>query len=230
MFSPRKEDMPWEEIGRRFEITLNHVRYTSKTSVSKHAKAILRSGVVSEADARFIMDLVKEHPHATEKIGKGIVNVRIGKNPAYGSPEFWVDRCDGSSTNVGIGQCVHPVKQCTLFRQACRTAIQDQIDAFRLAQDFTGLTCPMTGDIILPTYCHVDHHEPQFEMLVRMYLGEYKINADLVPLEKSSSGTVSFKEDDGTFAQFHRDHATLRILSPEGNLTRKRSLCLIECA
>ena len=110
------------------------------------------------------------------------------------------------------------------FAAACRLAIRADVEAFR-AEFFRSCVdprCPVTGEPLQPTTCHVHHHgerADEFHNLVRAFVRTHKLSLSRVEYLAGRLLDESLRDD---FVAYHAAHAHLVVVSVESNLTHLR--------
>ncbi len=69
------------------------------------------------------------HPDASKKIGVGVQSFRIAPD-GWSGMCFWIDRIDGTSTDLSYNECLSP-SPWRWFTAAARSAIEPQIKMVR---------------------------------------------------------------------------------------------------
>jgi hypothetical protein len=221
------------------KIVLDGVVYRSKAEVSRKAKKILHSASVNEpltgAENGFMRALVQLHHNYESKKGEGIGAIMVRPHATnFNQWEFCIVRVTGEHVDFSYHACIRTPPPLTKFMKACRTAIKDQIEAFRAAafaqQDV--LLCELTNEFIALGNCHVDHVNPQFQNIVAAFIEEKQIDANSIELQSDEvcGRYIRFRDEAmaTSFANFHKKVAKLRVVSSHGNSTRpkrKRKLC-----
>ena len=59
---------------------------------------------VTQNDADILEDLLKMHPEAAEKIGRGIESFSV-RTADYGTRCFWINRVDGTTEKFSFRAC-----------------------------------------------------------------------------------------------------------------------------
>jgi len=181
----------------------------------------------SDEDTRYLIDLINIHPEAEQKLGCGISHFSVGIDQHYGmTKHFVIHRTDGSTTDVSFIQAIDGknVRQDRLV--ALRTAVDDQILDFR-TQCFSCqevYICPLRKITVTQDTYHIDHTPPNtFMVLVDNWLKNRNLKISDIEITPSKDNQViseminiSQKTD---WQQYHRANATLRLLSPIGNLS-----------
>ena len=112
------------------------------------------------------------------------------------------------------------------YRDAARTAIQNQIRLFRDQHLKSEAECPITGHPITRENCAVDHIAPlTFDRL----LLNFTLCRGIRPVDVeigSVNGTIAVFIDESIaveWEQFHRENCQLRLLSRSGHLQLKKT-------
>jgi uncharacterized protein DUF3223 len=129
---------------------------------------------LDEDDLEFMVEVLKHHPRAEEKIGVGVRGIRVQRETQWGTMQFAVIRTDGSDTDFSFKKCLYPVSKLQVFKKACRDVVANRIKQFRygqFARSASGsLVCPITAETMTRVGSHVDHVPPQtFDSLVEQF-------------------------------------------------------------
>jgi hypothetical protein len=168
------------------------------------------------------------HYDRARKEGVGIEAVFIRLNPRYKNREFWLRRVDGTEESFSYRKCFGTLsnrapKLSARLQAACREAVELQILAFREAHEAEVEEIKTRGE-----EAQVDH-VLQFKDLVIDFMRENKLQlADVKFTERQGMWQFADKELRRQFAEFHRAHAKLRILTAEENAARPKSIQLLE--
>lgn len=177
---------------------------------------------LSTDDFDFLMELFKNHHDYAKKIGCGVAKITV-EPTEKGTKGFFITRLDGKKEDISWTTCLKDInKQVNpnnMFREACRKAIEPQIDEFRKTQRIEGKYKHINGTFYDRKDIHVDH-EKYFEDIVKEFMEQW--NGDINKVEYEHGIGVSFKNEElkKEFADYHKKHATLRILTKEENLKR----------
>jgi len=204
-------------------------QFKTKKDAMQYCTGLLNAGPLNEPlDSfvrAFLMELLYRHPSATEKIDCGVRGFFI-RQTEYGNRCFMVLRVDGSSIDFSIPACIDgKAKSGALkFRRASRTAIRDQIVAYRdscLEGDL--IRCAASGVLLPVDEIHVDHVAPRyFETLVTAFIATNSIDVEAV--EYNTNGTQCTFLDKALasrWSEYHRQQCKLRCVSKHINLARK---------
>ncbi len=90
-------------------VKIGNLDFAKKGDALNHLKSILNSYSpeerVSVKDDSFLMEALKLHPEADEKIGIGIDHMFV-RRADYGTKCFWIRRTDGSEERFSYKSCV----------------------------------------------------------------------------------------------------------------------------
>ena len=216
------------------ELQIGSLKFRSKKEAGEWFGEILRSNPAGAQckphGMQDMVELIKRHPNADEKIGCGIERFEIRENPVFKNQKsFYLVRKDGTETDFSFRVCVSGKSGSvwSRFCSAARHAIRDQIIVFKTSQ-FLGVDevkCSITGEIVEWNSCHVDH-VITFDEILRKFVSEKQIEVCEQLLSKSSDGDIldsiasdELKQD---WQSFHKNNAVLRITTVDANLKRNR--------
>lgn len=90
-------------------VEIGDIKFSRKGDALNHLKSLLNSyrpeERVSSADELFLLEALKKHPEAHEKIGVGVDHLFV-RRADYGTKCFWVRRTDGSEERFSYKNCV----------------------------------------------------------------------------------------------------------------------------
>lgn len=175
-----------------------------------------------------LFDVVLRHPASAEKVGAGVWQFLLRRNPRNpDASETWIERVDGSrvdfSWHKGVrGTATSPEAE---LRAAMRAAVQPEIRAFRAAHPAPQTCALCEGAIGDGDAAHVDHVTP-FETLAR----DFTLACHLAPPGQFGRArdvlSPIFRGEDAEYAAawraYHARHAALRLVHARCNLTRPR--------
>ena len=209
--------------------------FRTKNDVTKRVRDILhayRLGQMLGSDHfTFILDLLRNHPRATEKIGCGVSAITVEQNPRYRNGRgFLVSRSDGTTTDFSYNKCITPVTAIQYFSHACREVVSGQIQAYKkgyfdeYANEQGLVQCPITREWVNKELAHVDHIQPQtFQMLVDTFIKERRIDRNTVEYRGLEDGAIGreFADEElaAAWAEYHRKNAKLQVISRTANLS-----------
>ena len=188
---------------------------------------------VSAQDEEILLDVLRHHPSAEEKIGSGIAYFTVRTPLNFPTARcFWLHRIDGSGTDFSYCRCLRPASKWKTFTQTCRHIIADDIVAVKLRAfgAHAHMRCPITGKIYAFEEMHVDHRFPRtFNRLLRDFLLEQGVDFERVKLisQDDLAGRVFADAMLATeWRDYHRAFADLWVISRDAHvqLTRERIL------
>lgn len=223
-------------MGSKKEFIVNCERFATKKALQDRVRSILwsyRDGdVVDMFDTPFLLALFLRHPNAEQKIGCGVAQIEVRRNPVYTNTQgFWIVRLDGSATDISYLECLTETPHHKRFERACRVAVEPSIIKFKQqAFDAAGgkLQCPFTGEWLTFAGAHADHVAPKtFQALLAEFVELYRIDVAKVTVNGRGvdgvvQDTLDNTELERVWIQYHDTNATLRIVSRTGNLSHAK--------
>lgn len=181
-------------------------------------------------DEAFLHDLLDKHYDADQKRGAGIDHFQV-RRTTKGSVGFHIIRTDGSDTDFSFMVCLdgEPSQRQNLLA-TMRDAVKWQViavknKAFEEAGEERLVTCALTGDLVAEDEVHVDHFDPDFIDLATHYVSAQG-GWDAFPLLNGLDNTVGSVFADDTqreaWESYHQEHANLRVISIQANLSLRR--------
>jgi hypothetical protein len=184
--------------------------------------------VLNPTDFKFMLGILSRHPSKTEKIGCGVSKLIVKEERSAFhklSKHFEVVRMDGSTVDFSWVKCVAGKKSSKAeFSKACRSAINQQIIDYRNQFKVGNLFRIESGEVLPGNEVHVDHVLP-FADIVTSFVAAYNIDFDAIGY--TDTGMVTEFVDPElkySFAEYHRKHAKLRLITAGDNL-RRRVVC-----
>jgi hypothetical protein len=186
---------------------------------------------IANADDRaFVLDLIRRHPDAEEKIGAGVDRLLIRRNIPFRNVGVWIKRRDGTLTDVSMRRCLDGRPSAAAnARKAMRWAILDQVIAARDRAFAAGaVRCPFTGELLTVDTCHIDHAQPDTFEVLSAEFAELEGGWEAIVTSASLDGMIARRMADsaqiGRWRMFHVVRARLQVVSLEANLSilRKR--------
>jgi hypothetical protein len=177
-------------------------------------------------DAAFIVDVAAYHPEADRKLGSGVVGVVVMQVTDRPTRGFRLRRTDGSLEEFSFTKCLRPPSPRALALKALRCLVRDQVLEFKNTafSTTTSIRCPLTGEEVSSETCHVDHVVPfidlalEFAQARNIELAEMTTRPGVGPEVLLTDASVAAE-----WVAYHRERASLRIVSRRGNLSRMRS-------
>lgn len=214
----------WEQIGP--------FKFKYKKDVTAHYKKILNSydfkEPLNEEDFNDVLNLLKIHPNAQEKIGPGIKKVIVDET-RYKTKCFNAIRVDSSCEIFSYIKCINgSLSSLTKFSKTCRDVISEdlrllKISFFKDNSKKGRVKCQETGELSLWEELNVDHRQPNtFSVIVDRFIELYGINLSVVEYVEIIDNVYSFKDNDlaNKFRQYHKEKANLRLVRKDKNLGR----------
>jgi hypothetical protein len=182
---------------------------------------------IGDEDDRYLRDMVAIHPEAETKIGCGISHFTVETEVLFGrTRHFMIHRIDGSSTDVSFLSAIDGRNERRDRLEALRRGIENQIVLFKQSALFAAgpKICPLRGVPITEDAYHVDHTPPRtFIRLVDEWLAQEFLRIEDVEITPPSDNQIvtEMTADDQkrSWQDYHRENASLRLLSPLGNLS-----------
>lgn len=219
----------------------SHV-FQSKKTAETHISGLLNSarlGSPLTGDAlETVLCLLAHHPDAANKIGSGVANIRVRRESVWGTRHFEIERVDGSTTDFSFKKCLSAPTQATLFKQACRHSIADQIILFRNsvfdAAAGDPVYCPICCTVLTPNTSHVDHIPPNtFARLVQDFIEQEHLDVSGVCIIGQNDNEMQKGFADTALRErwraFHAARAKLRVVSVRANLSVIRTTHRASC-
>lgn len=210
----------------------------TKKEITEAYRGILHSGkqVVDDPEEfEFLMSVFKWHPELDKKSnGQVITRILIGKDK-WNKPCFYIQRGDGSITDISISKCLHHPTHYSEVIAACRTAVEPVITKFKFsfiaAHKGTVMHSELSGTIIHgQSDLDVDHYDLEFKELADIWIkqkGGVEVLFQFVEETKDNNCVTRFTDEQliADFVKFHNSHTHLRIVTRKENrslLRRKK--------
>jgi len=224
-------------------VTIGEITYRTQTACMEDVRRrIAAIGITpsiretSPAEYEFFHELVKRHAAHEEKL-KDLSDIAI-RHDAIKKNAFAIDivNTNGTRTEISWDKCVtgKSEPQRSKFHSALRYAVEDQIAAFReqskvetceLCTESLSLMERGVGKCSVPT--HVDHIL-HFETLADNFTARQEITMPTTYEKEPVTYLTRFKEEDRDigqqFAEYHREHAALRLICEPCNLKREKAI------
>jgi len=214
----------WTQIGQ--------LKFKYKKDAINHYKKILNyykfSEPLGEADFNDVLNLLKIHPNAQEKIGAGVKEIIIDET-RYKTKCFNVIRVDSSSEIFSYIKCINGnLSDLAKFRKTCIDVIADDVRLVKLSF-FKGnskkgrVRCQETGKLSRWEELNVDHRQPNtFSVIVDRFIELYRIDLASVEYIETIDNVYLFKANDlaENFKKYHKEKANLRLVRKDVNLGR----------
>ena len=178
-------------------------------------------------DALAVLDALQRHPACSEKVGLGVRRIGLyGNGDSRSGYGFGVERVDGTVARFSYHFCFaaqrrgHADRAPEAFRHVVRPYILRWRDR-TFAKHGGRMVCPVTGALMDPQACHVDHVSPSFAQLIADFLvGEELALQEVLAKMSHGAQVEAVLSDPGLLARwvrFHNQSVILRIVSIEGH-------------
>lgn len=215
--------------GKPKPLSIGRIAFQTQTEAGDFIREILNTtpwGVPLQGDTHeFVRSLLDRHPRAAEKISSGVGYFTVNSD-GNGDRCFYIHRVDGSKPQH------FSYKKSLLGKDDLRSLvvgalnreIDEQIWAFRDSELAKGAhICPYTGALITKDSYHVDHPNPTFFELYTEWFSAAGLEVAAIKISDGRDNEIGRRmtapEQKDSWQQFHRAHARLRLLSPQGNLS-----------
>lgn len=213
-------------------VRINDKLFPTKAAAQNAIRSILyryKPGeTLNDADTYFMRGVLALHPHAALKIGCGVKSFSVEQYEW--NCGFALTRTDGTKTDWSYVVCLTPPTRAKEATNGFRTEIREQIKDFRCDFFRTCLspTCAITrAPLVNDLSTHVDH-DPPFEDLLASFLSQRSLQLENIEVNASQDNDLDTRLLDRQLAeewqQYHRRHATLRVVSKKANLQRRRGV------
>ena len=210
-------------------VTISGIAFNSKTEAEERIREILGRYSQMEPlrgdDLKFAAAILESHPNRDVIVDCGVKRIVVQHlKDRYDSRRFLLVRMDSSVRDFTWRHALYPKTARSRVMKACRYAIKDQIQTFRMASfhDQAEQVCAVSGKPITASNSDVDHIPPRtFETLVERWLRSLNIQTQdvaLVPVvgyEQPDRWEDTFLEEN--WRNYHRTHADLRVVHPWAN-------------
>lgn len=208
--------------------------YATKDAIAERCRDILKTTAdgspVDETYAAFLFDLFRYHDEWEQKSLGGVCQIST-QTTSQGTRCFVLVIRSGEKVDISFPHAIKLIpsrrsaallpQRLLDFRNAARTAVRQQIYAFRDRVLQTNPTCPYTGERLTRVNCAVDHTPPAtFDRLLFEFCQSRVLNPLGVSID-SLEGTVPMLADQDILVDwttYHESAAHLRLLSRIGNL------------
>ena len=203
---------------------INGQVFSSLDKIKNHVRNIVKKYKdhenLKDEDFNFMSDLFKRHELYEEKKGSGIKNIFINTTKPYGSRCFFIERSDGSQTDISFTMCLRNNKESDFqrFMAAGRTAIKQDISTFRKT---AGNICSVSGKELRVDDIDVDYAAPwTFQKICKVFFDEKQLEGKEAVLYKCDGRVENEIKDEflrQAFIDFHNEKASLRVVHKELN-------------
>ena len=184
-------------------------------------KTILRRGATDDPLVqRFLIGLASQHPRAADKFGDGIIEVTV-RGATYGTRCFYMHRADLTGTDFSYRKAISPPAPKREVEDACRTAIQGQVDAYKsMRLHGRNPTCDITGVPLFNHDAEVHHAPPMFAALVNQWVtasdGWEQVAARMIHNDDQHGAQLA-PDDLQSWRDWHQTNANLQLVHTDVN-------------
>ena len=200
----------------------------TKKELTERCRAITRQYNINEEidnaeHFAFLMNLFSSHSEWDIKRGCGIKSITVKKD-FYGNKYFYLNRVDGTGTDISFVHCISERKPIAIIKQACRYAIRNEIDSYKRKNVQYGVTtCPITGEVLTQDNTHIDHYDLTFQQMFDRWIAGRSIDELFKKINKTDDNSLlTYFTCDlliNQFIEFHNNHCKLRAVSRIANLS-----------
>jgi hypothetical protein len=218
-------------VGRGKSVEIAGLAFPTHAAFKDHVKKMLEAlplgQIVGEPQHSFLVEFVKRHPQAAEKIGVGIDHFKTLTNKNYGGLTkcFYVFRKDGTHSDFSYQKCIATPTPWEEFIDALRGAVMDQIIAAREKAFGANeeILCPLKNILFNRSVSHIDHMPPHtFTALVEEFMNEEWLQEENPPATDPGNNVIGRrlvdKEMEARWVYFHASRAQFRLISKEAHL------------
>ena len=184
--------------------------------------------VLHVSDFEFLLEVFEGHEQWEQKKGCGVNFISVGLSP-YKTKCFFINRVDGSKTDISFGSAITNPTPIKKVKSACRFAIREEIVNFRKENVVYNETkCPFTGYVLTQYNTHIDHYDLTFDEMFNKWVSQEEIVLDYlieqIEETKDNEFETKFKDKDIEidFIRFHNANSKLRSVSSTANLSMLR--------
>ena len=204
-------------------------KFASKDAIQEHVRDILHGtpdkSPLHGEQRKFMEELLTWHHSYEQKVGCGVAEIFVQQNEGFPTRCFWIRRTDGTVTDFSFKHCLTPKKPMDNLNSALRAEVLDQILDCKLEffRKVGPKNCPISGQTITSSNCHVDHADPTFQTIVSMWIASRSINVNEVKICGFGDGEITKSLEDckqsNDWRCFHLGLANLRVVSRFANLS-----------
>ena len=212
--------------------------FDSKEAITKRCQEIRDKtpdgAFVLPDDFDFLVNLFRNHDEWHEKSYPDVAAISTQKTE-HGTRGFVLNRTDGTQIDISFPHAIKLIpspRSARLtpqglldYKAAARTAVQDQVRAFRDLALSKKLSCPIIDIPLVRGNCDVHYPPPvTFEALLLSFTVEHSISPLRVIVD-SCGTSARFHEDNicTQWAAYHRQNAILQLVSTEGRRSLPKS-------
>lgn len=195
---------------------LGGTRFRTKGDAMEYVRDVLRGATLySVVNDPLIYALLDRHPERERKLEGGVEAIEVRPNE-WGERCFSIRRPSGEYVAFSFRECFKPSTDVQNAKAALRVEITDQVNAYR---DARALVCEATGQKLIlakgfPHSAEVDHVPPAtFDALAEEWAASVGGWSAVKHYAVGQRRYLVLDEQRESWQEFHREHATLRLLS-----------------
>lgn len=210
-------------------IEIYDIQFNSQKAAENHTQELLSrynyGAIIEGNDFGFFCCLIERHEKSEEKIGVGIKELQVRKNPNdLKSKVIYIHRTDGSEIDFSWRKCIKPPSPLSRVLNAARFLISTQVEDVKnqcFAKDQTHI-CPETGIMIDRELSATDHQYPQtFDRIFKDWCVSENLDSKDIETISIQNSRRTFKNEilNNSWIAFHQQHASLRVIHRTANLS-----------
>jgi hypothetical protein len=203
-------------------------RKMNKKQLTERCRLILRSHdyneqITNQEFFAFLLDLFSCHSEWELKQGAGIQSITVKKDH-YGNKYFYLNRIDGTGTDISFVHSITNRKPIQVIKNACRTAIKKEVERYRIDIVQYGISkCAVTGEVLTQQNTHIDHYDLTFDDMFKLWIADKSIDELVKLINKTEDNSLVTKftcqKTTEEFIAFHNHNCKLRAVSRIANLS-----------
>lgn len=213
-------------------------KFKTKTTLTAYCKYVLNNAKLNsllEGEWFDVIDgVLRMHESYTDKVKGQVYSIGVRKCMINGrNRQFYILRADGSNTDFSYLKAMTAKNKKGHIKETLRAAINDQTvewkdNYFLENADSRGyVICPETDLKIKKKDSHIDHYPKQFDEIIKDWVELNDVKSEEIVLISNGDNTTAWSMEDQdlleTFIEYHKEHATYRIVLNKVNLQRERS-------
>lgn len=216
--------------------------FNTKAEIKDFYQPILKKNKVgsklSKSKFEQVLELLKFHTEADEKIGVGIKYITTERHFDIltgfmaRDAHFHIYRKDGTDVDFSYNNCINNIgsgykgKESESIMKSLRIAVKYYIDEFRnkCFGKKRYLKCEVLGVNFSKRTCHIDHKAPHtFSELVVGFLKQNNIKLSDLKTKKVNNFVHIIADDNlrEAWVKYHNDNANLRAIHMTANMSQR---------
>ena len=194
--------------------------FPRKGDAVEHIRAVLNSTPLGAGVTDpLVYALLERHPYREDKMSRGVTGIEVHVNE-WNQRAFAIRTDDGDLVVFSFKECFKPSTPAQDAKSALRYEIRDQITEFRRSAP---LVCAATGTPVVyikgrTDTAEVDHAPPAtFDRLAEDWAAEQGGWNTIAHIQVNQHREIGDPEQRRSWQDYHREHATLRMLSAKAH-------------